>query len=142
MQHVRKVTGAVALTFAALTMTGGLAGVAGAAGSSAPSVTVPNLWVGLGTWMDTPVAATTLPVWTPMAVASSPTQTLPNVGAAIFFCTNDVADVTSTSWVDGVAPLVVRVNAPSTPVVPQAPGVVSPLTAVTVPLTDGELPAA
>ena len=38
MQQARKVTGAVALTFAALTMTGGLAGVAGAAGSSAPSV--------------------------------------------------------------------------------------------------------
>ena len=31
MHHARKVTGAVALTFAALTMTGGLAGVAGAA---------------------------------------------------------------------------------------------------------------
>ena len=34
MQHARKVTGAVALTFAALTMTGGLAGVAGAASAS------------------------------------------------------------------------------------------------------------
>jgi len=86
------------------------------------SVTVPNVRLDLGTWMDTPVASMTKPVRTPTAVALSPTQTLANVGVATFFWTNDVAGVTFTVCTGDVAPRGVNVKSPVPPAVRQASG--------------------
>ena len=96
-------------------------------------------------WMVTAVAAMVKDEAFPTTTEVSPTQTLPKVGDVTLCSRNDVAAVTSTvvtvtlggdTWLF----VAVSVNEPSAPAVPQVPGALLPLTAVTVPCAAGAFP--